>query len=239
MTIWLRRLNDLALSHATEPDWPGEVPGDGLLCALVLVPSAMPRNRFYPLFARAEAQRARARAAQVRAAIRHLAGRYRFAIRLLDLAPNERGIFRLRYLLPEIKLDRSVWLDPLELSVLRLAFERIGSGFVSAVRSPVRPVPDELNERGDCDDEFHPSGVAEPAVDTVHGTATSIAIPGIAGSDVASGPERLGVLADPRLRPTEEDRRRVDEALLQLWSVLDGPLDAPKGCHERDNPGGG
>ena len=190
MSFSLRGVTDAAASRVLPPSWPTQVPGDGLLCALVLAPSAMPRNRFFPLFASADARRARSRAAQLRATIRHLVGRNRFAIELTELGANGDGVVQMRYRLPEIKLERSIWFDQLELSLLRLAIDRIAPALV----------PD----RRQADD-------------------------------------RLGVLADPRFVATDEDRQRVDEALLQLWHALGGPQPLPLAGDAPDSelPGGG
>jgi hypothetical protein len=101
---------------------------EGLLCVLVLAPSAFPRNRFPTLFVRADAKRVRARAAQLRTIIRHLAGKARAKVELSTFVQEgDKEMAIVGYRIRDLKLERKAWLDRLELALVRVAIDRIGS----------------------------------------------------------------------------------------------------------------
>jgi hypothetical protein len=92
----------------------------GVLCALVLAPATLSRNRFFGLFTEAPMRRARVRARQIRALVRQLVDP-RFPIDELEEATLPDGRTRLRFTAPSIGYVRTALLDPLEASALRYA----------------------------------------------------------------------------------------------------------------------
>ena len=98
-----------------------EVDRGALLCALVLAPATFARNRFFSLFTESSARRTRARAAQLRTIIRHLA---HDSAELAELSPTLDGTFLLRYGIRRLKLKRTSVLERLELSLVRFAISR-------------------------------------------------------------------------------------------------------------------
>ncbi|MCC6215265.1 MAG: hypothetical protein IT376_10370 [Polyangiaceae bacterium] len=102
---------------------PGLEPG-ALLCALVLVPGAYSRNRFYEWFAGAELARVRRRAARVRSVLRQLGAAGAQAAVLLGEQRLADGTVLLRYRVPGASLTRTLSLAPLEKAALRYALHR-------------------------------------------------------------------------------------------------------------------
>jgi len=98
-----------------------DVDRGALLCALVLAPATFARNRFFSLFTESSARRTRARAAQLRTIIRHLA---HDSAELAELSPTLDGTFLLRYGIRRLKLKRTSVLERLELSLVRFAIAR-------------------------------------------------------------------------------------------------------------------
>lgn len=97
---------------------------DGLLCALVLVPTSFSRNRCFQLYQRAELARVRRRAARIASAVAQLSvlpGEAPPAVRETLLARGERG---LSYSLPASGLLRHLTLGPLEHAALEVALAR-------------------------------------------------------------------------------------------------------------------
>jgi hypothetical protein len=101
------------------------VDADALLCALVLAPRTFSRNRFFSLFTQAEAKHARARAAELRAIVRHLSGHRGVRATVREVGADNGGFMRLRYDVPGIRLERTAILDALELALVRFALWRI------------------------------------------------------------------------------------------------------------------
>lgn len=104
---------------------------DGLLCALVIAPSAFPRNRLTDLFSRPEAMQTRRRAAQLRSLVRQLAGNGPVVIELLEVSlppAGEQAPTVVRYQIPRLRAERTAWLEPLELAVVRVAIGRVMAG---------------------------------------------------------------------------------------------------------------
>jgi hypothetical protein len=100
-----------------------DVDRSALLCALVLAPATFARNRFFTLFTDSSARRTRARAAQLRTIVRHLAHDNPRA-EVTELTLREDGAFLLRYGIRRLKLKRTSVLDRLELSLVRFAISR-------------------------------------------------------------------------------------------------------------------
>jgi len=102
-----------------------EVDVDALLCALVLAPRTFARNRFFSLYLWSPAKRVRSRAAELRAIVRHLAGRGRVRADLVGLEPQHGCAVVLRYRLAHLSLERTAVLDALELGLVRFALDRV------------------------------------------------------------------------------------------------------------------
>jgi hypothetical protein len=113
-----------------------DVDRSALLCALVLAPTTFARNRFFSLFTEASARRTRARAAQLRTIVRHLAQDNPRAD-LGELTPATDGTFLLRYGIRRLKLQRTSVLDRLELALVRFAVSR-------RTRAGAQPLPPVL-----------------------------------------------------------------------------------------------
>jgi hypothetical protein len=101
----------------------GDVDRGALLCALVLASATFARNRFFSLFTESSARRTRARAAQLRTIVRHLAHDSPRAD-LGELTPLEDGTFLLRYGIRRLRLQRTSMLERLELALVRFAISR-------------------------------------------------------------------------------------------------------------------
>lgn len=99
---------------------------DALLCALILVPNAFSRNRFFQLFEQPKARRVRRRAARVRGIIRQLVGDGKNKAELIGERVLNDGQVLLRYHVAELDLYRSAALSELEASALRYALWRAG-----------------------------------------------------------------------------------------------------------------
>ena len=92
---------------------------DALLVALVLVPSSYPRNRFFELYRRPEARRARRRAANLRTIVAELQGGADDVV-----AQPWGGGIEVVYSLPELAAKRCVRLARLEVSLLAAVLRR-------------------------------------------------------------------------------------------------------------------
>src|SRR5690606_29794367 len=100
---------------------------DGLLCALVLVPNSFSRNRFFSLFSHPEAHGVRRRASRLSSIVRHLAGHAEPEAVVVEERPLCEERWLLRYRVPEVGMDRTAILGPLEEAVLRYALFRAGA----------------------------------------------------------------------------------------------------------------
>ncbi len=99
----------------------GDVAPEGLLAALVLVPAAYSRNRFFELYSSKELTTVRRRATRLRNLARTLTHpREDRRAQVEELCIDERGT-RLRYRVPGVALQRTVWLTELELSLVVVA----------------------------------------------------------------------------------------------------------------------
>ena len=107
---------------------PPRVDHDGLLCALVLVPDAFARNRFFSLFEDPEAKTIRRRAARVRGVLQQLLGLDRPKGEIVGEQVLEDGQVLLIYRVPELSYERSTALSQLEAAALRYALHRGGVG---------------------------------------------------------------------------------------------------------------
>jgi len=112
---------------ATPPP-PQNVDHDGLLCALVLVPDAFARNRFFSLFEDPETKVVRRRAARVRGVLRQLLGMDRPKGEIVGEQVLDDGQVLLIYRVPQLSYERSTALSQLEAAVLRYALHRAGTG---------------------------------------------------------------------------------------------------------------
>jgi len=100
---------------------------DGLLCALVLVPTSYSRNRFFSLFSHPEARLVRQRAARLSGIVRHLAGLVEPKAVVVEERPLCENRWLLRYRVPEVGMERTAILDPLEEATVRYALSQAGS----------------------------------------------------------------------------------------------------------------
>lgn len=103
-----------------------DVDDSALFSALVLVPSAFSRNRFFKLFEDPERKRLRRRAARVRGIIRQLVEPERGRAEIVGERVLEDGRVLLRYTVDEMGYSRTASLSKLEASVLRYALARAG-----------------------------------------------------------------------------------------------------------------
>jgi hypothetical protein len=102
------------------------VDDEGLLAALVMVPGAYARNRFYSLFRIPRYRRVRRRAAQLRGLVRHLAGRD--ATTVIDgRERHEDGSETIRYHVDELSLTATVMLDAFESALVDVALATMQS----------------------------------------------------------------------------------------------------------------
>ncbi|MFZ5897127.1 MAG: hypothetical protein ACOY0T_39075 [Myxococcota bacterium] len=108
-----------------------DVDDAALFAALVLVPTAFSRNRFFGLFEDPERKRLRRRAARVRGIIRQLVHPERGRAEIVGERVLEDGRVLLRYTVEEMGYSRTASLSKLEASVLRYALARGGFAEVS------------------------------------------------------------------------------------------------------------
>ena len=105
---------------------PASVDLDALLCALILVPTAFARNRFFKLFENPAALKVRRRASRVRGIIRQLSGTGRVKAEIIGEQVLDDGQVLLRYRVEEIGFLRTAALSRLEAATLRFALSRAG-----------------------------------------------------------------------------------------------------------------
>jgi hypothetical protein len=103
-----------------------EVDDEALFSALVLVPAAFSRNRFFGLFEDPARKRLRRRAARVRGIIRQLLHPERGRAEIVGERVLDDGRVVLRYTVEEMGYARTASLSKLEASVLRFALSRAG-----------------------------------------------------------------------------------------------------------------
>ncbi|MGC4086883.1 MAG: hypothetical protein QM756_03085 [Polyangiaceae bacterium] len=101
-----------------------EVDDEALFAALVLVPTAFSRNRFFGLFEDPARKKLRRRAARVRGIIRQLVHPERGRAEIVGERVLEDGRVLLRYTVEELGYFRTASLSKLEASVLRYALSR-------------------------------------------------------------------------------------------------------------------
>jgi hypothetical protein len=125
---------------------PPSVDLDALLCALILVPTAFARNRFFKLFENPAALKVRRRASRVRGIIRQLCGTGRIKAEVIGEQVLDDGQVLLRYRVEEIGFSRTAALSRLEAATLRFALSRAGKGSVdSADRELVESALERLS----------------------------------------------------------------------------------------------
>lgn len=125
---------------------PASVDLDALLCALILVPTAFARNRFFKLFENPAALKVRRRASRVRGIVRQLCGTGRVRAEIIGEQVLDDGQVLLRYRVEEIGFLRTAALSRLEAATLRFALSRAGKGSVdSADRELVESALERLS----------------------------------------------------------------------------------------------
>lgn len=102
---------------------PEGVCPDGLLCALALDPCSIPRNRYFLLYTAPDARAAHRRAAMLRR-VRTLVERVMDAGSTSMQVEQDADGLRLQYRDEALALQRSIWLGPLEASLLRCMLAR-------------------------------------------------------------------------------------------------------------------
>lgn len=113
---------------------PASIDLDALLVALVVAPSTYSRNRFFDMYQEADVRRVRRRASQVRSVSRHVTSSP-------EITPAAEGRYRLTYEVASVGMRRTMLLDPLELSLIRLL----------AARREGRPLPQGDPDRSRID----------------------------------------------------------------------------------------
>jgi hypothetical protein len=102
---------------------------EALLVALVLAPATYSRNRFFRLYEDPAVRRVRRRASQIRSIVRHVVRADPGAAgEVLGAEPAAGGRVALSYTVPALGLRRTALLDPIELSLVRVAMARGGRG---------------------------------------------------------------------------------------------------------------
>lgn len=101
---------------------------DALLCALVLAPKTLPRNRYFSLYEDATAKRIRRRAARVRGIIRQLVNDGRERAEITGEQVLADGRLLIRYQIEALALHRTTALSALEAAALHYALYRAGKG---------------------------------------------------------------------------------------------------------------
>ncbi len=102
---------------------------EALLVALVLAPATYSRNRFFHLYDDPAVRRVRRRASQIRSIVRHVARvDPRAEAEVLGAEPAAGGRVALSSAVPALGLRRTALLDPIELSLVRIAMARGGRG---------------------------------------------------------------------------------------------------------------
>ena len=100
---------------------------EALLAALVLDPATYSRNRFFDLYKDPAVHGVRRRATQIRSIVRQVTGADPTqAGERLRFSPAGGDRVELSYAVPALGLRRTALLDPLELSLVRLAIARSG-----------------------------------------------------------------------------------------------------------------
>jgi len=101
---------------------------DALLCALVLAPKTLPRNRYFSLYEDPTAKRIRRRAARVRGIIRQLVNEGRERAEITGEQVLADGRLLIRYQIEALALHRTTALSALEAAALHYALFRAGKG---------------------------------------------------------------------------------------------------------------
>lgn len=101
---------------------------DALLCALILAPKTLPRNRYFALFEEPRVKRVKRRAARVRGIVRQLLDKGPNGAQITGEAVLEDGRCLIRYRVPSLAASRTTALSPLEAAALRYALHRAGAG---------------------------------------------------------------------------------------------------------------
>lgn len=105
---------------------------DAVLCALILAPRTLPRNRYFFLFEDPNIRRMKRRAARVRGIIRQLTDKGPRGAEITGEAVLEDGRCVIRYRVPTLAASRTTALSPLEAAALHYALHRAGRGELDA-----------------------------------------------------------------------------------------------------------
>jgi hypothetical protein len=105
---------------------------DAVLCALILAPRTLPRNRYFFLFEDPKIRRVKRRAARVRGIIRQLTDNGPRGAEITGEAVLEDGRWVIRYRVPALAASRTTALSALEAAALRYALHRAGKGELDA-----------------------------------------------------------------------------------------------------------
>lgn len=98
--------------------------GDALLAALVLVPAAYSRNRFFHMYRDTQLRRVRRRASELRGLVRDLARRDEQAAEVEVFERDERGAALVRYRVATLNLKVTARLSPTEAAIVDVALAR-------------------------------------------------------------------------------------------------------------------
>lgn len=102
---------------------PGELDPDALFCALVLVPNAFARNRFFGLFEQSAFRRVRRRAKRTRGLIRQLLGRGRERAEIVAEHHMDDRVL-LRFHVESLNYHRTTSLTLLEAALVHFALHQ-------------------------------------------------------------------------------------------------------------------
>ncbi len=113
-------------NHAPQASSLVNMHPDAVLCALVLVPRVLSRNRFFGLFEDSTARRLRKRAKRLRGIIRQLTAQGREPAEVTGRHELQDGRVLLRYRIKHLSFERTSALSPLEAALLQYAMHRAG-----------------------------------------------------------------------------------------------------------------
>src|SRR5260221_2359589 len=111
---------------------------EALMVALVLAPATYSRNRFFDLYADPEVRLMRRRASVIRSAVRQLASTTAQRAEVTKIELLENGATSITFEIAALGLKRTTRLSAIELSTLRVALGRGGTG-----PAELRPTPED------------------------------------------------------------------------------------------------
>lgn len=101
---------------------------DALLCALILAPRTLSRNRYFSLYEDSVLRRVRRRAGRIRGIIRQLAASGPDRAEITGEQVLEDGRLLIRFRIRHLSLQRTAAMSPLEAATLHYALHRAGAG---------------------------------------------------------------------------------------------------------------